>query len=379
VPPRVADASAPPNPAPTKQVEVWEHSIEDEACTLLKTLKCHDDACRSIAFANDGALLLSGGSDRSILASDVATGAAVARLENAHKAAINKLVALDANILATGDDDGVVKVWDTRTRRACGSFAPFVDFVSDIYHVPASAAADVDDAVANSASAAAGNPAGTLVIASGDGTIAHLNLATWKELGQSDNLEDELLSCCVMKHGKKAVAGSQGGILNIFDYGEWEDISDRFPGHPSSIDAIVKVDEDTILTGSADGLIRVINIHPNKMLGLVGEHGEMPVERMDLSVGNQWLATASHDRSVKLWSVGYLWEEDDDEDDLKEKVGEEEEEEEEDSDDSDDDGGGGKRKRKQGKKKKGKNKVKDAHAARADAKKRTAKKFFEGL
>ena len=139
------------------------------------------------------------------------------------------------------------------------------------------------------------------------------------------------------------------------------------------------MDEDTILTGSADGLIRVINIHPNKMLGLVGEHGEMTVERMDLSVGNQWLATASHDRSVKLWSVGYLWEEDDDEDDLKEKVGEEEEEEEEDSDDSDDDGGGGKRKRKQGKKKKGKNKVKDAHAARADAKKRTAKKFFEGL
>jgi hypothetical protein len=37
----------------------------------------------------------------------------------------------------------------------------------------------------------------TLALKSGDGTIAHLSLAGWKELGQSDNMEDELLSCCV--------------------------------------------------------------------------------------------------------------------------------------------------------------------------------------
>jgi len=38
--------------------------------------------------------------------------------------------------LTTGDDDGVVKVWDTRQQASCGSFAPFVDFVSDIVFVP---------------------------------------------------------------------------------------------------------------------------------------------------------------------------------------------------------------------------------------------------
>ena len=87
--------------------------------------------------------------------------------------------------------------------------------------------------------------------------------------------EDELLSCCVLKGGKKAIAGSQTGLLNIFNYGEWEDYSDRFPGHPSSIDAMVKVDEDTILTGSSDGIVRIIGVLPNKMLGLVGEHSDM--------------------------------------------------------------------------------------------------------
>ena len=54
-------------------------------------------------------------------------------------------------------------------------------------------------------------------------------------------------------------------------------------GHPSSVDALVAFDEDTVLTGSQDGLIRVISVLPNRMLGVVGEHGEFPVETLALS------------------------------------------------------------------------------------------------
>ncbi len=42
-------------------------------------------------------------------------------------------------------------------------------------------------------------------------------------------------------------------------------------------------DEDTVLTGSQDGLIRIISILPNSMLGVVGEHGDFPVETLALS------------------------------------------------------------------------------------------------
>ncbi len=37
---------------------------------------------------------------------------------------------------------------------------------------------------------------------------------------------------------------------------------------------MVAFDADTVLTGSADGLIRIIGILPNAMLGLVGEHAQ---------------------------------------------------------------------------------------------------------
>ena len=103
----------------TGEVEIWERDAARDAARKLKTVRCHDAACRTLAFVNDGALLLTGSSDRSILATDVATSKPLARLTNAHKAAVNRIVSIDAHTIASGDDDGVVKVWDTRRQTAC--------------------------------------------------------------------------------------------------------------------------------------------------------------------------------------------------------------------------------------------------------------------
>jgi WD40 repeat protein len=81
----------------TGEVEVWERDAARDAARKLKTVRCHDAACRTLAFVNDGALLLTGSSDRSILATDVATSKPLARLTNAHKAAVNRIISIDAN------------------------------------------------------------------------------------------------------------------------------------------------------------------------------------------------------------------------------------------------------------------------------------------
>jgi len=117
-----------------------------------------------------------------------------------------------------------------------------------------------------------------------------------------------------MKRGRKVVCGSQEGVLDIFDYNDVEDISDRFPGHPASVDALLALDDDIVLTGSSDGLIRIISILPNKMLGartvlidlqrvcvltqdprhagVVGQHSDWPVERLACSADGLLLASA---------------------------------------------------------------------------------------
>lgn len=59
-------------------------------------------------------------------------------------------------------------------------------------------------------------------------------------------------------------------------------------GHPSSVDALVAFDEDTVLSGCQDGMVRVIGVLPNAMLGVVGEHGDYPVESLALSGDGLW-------------------------------------------------------------------------------------------
>ncbi len=58
---------------------------------------------------------------------------------------------------------------------------------------------------------------------------------------------------------EKVVTGTGEGVLNIFNWGEWGNISDRFPGHPMSVDCMVPYNSDIVFTGSFDGIIRWIS------------------------------------------------------------------------------------------------------------------------
>lgn len=50
----------------------------------------HTDSCRSLAYAEQGNVLLSGSADRSLRAFDVETGKAVFCMKNAHNCAIER-------------------------------------------------------------------------------------------------------------------------------------------------------------------------------------------------------------------------------------------------------------------------------------------------
>ncbi|KAL3817328.1 hypothetical protein ACHAXA_003951 [Cyclostephanos tholiformis] len=151
-----------------------------------------------------------------------------------------------------------------------------------------------------------------------DDDARHKKDATsWESHGyaRSDNQEDELLSVLPMKRSRRVLCGTQGGTLCLFSYGRWSDISDRYPGHPQSIDALLKVDEDTVLTGSSDGLVRAVQILPNMLLGVLGSHDGFPVEDMKWSNGRKMVGSISHDEYIRLWDASLLNDDDEEDDD----------------------------------------------------------------
>eukprot|EP00249_Psilotum_nudum_P015177 c25201_g1_i1 orf=383-1450(-) len=248
----------------------------------LWTVSAHLESCRAVRFAEEGQYILTASPDCSILATNVETGQAVARLTDAHGAAINRLINLTETTIASGDDDGIIKVWDTRQNTCCNSYSAHVDYVADMEFVSSTM---------------------QLLAASGDGTLSLSNLRSGKVDARSEFSEDELLSVVLMKHGQKVICGSQTGILLLYSWGYFNDCSDRFAGHPQSVEAMLKLDEDTIITGSSDGLIRVVSVVPNRIISVIGEHSNFPIERLAFSHDCKLLGSASHDHTIQIWDM----------------------------------------------------------------------------
>lgn len=88
------------------------------------------------------------------------------------------------------------------------------------------------------------------------------------------------------------------------------------PRHPHSIDALCTLpssypsSHSTILTGSSDGLIRVVQLLPTKLLGIVADHGDFPVERVvvDRAGEGRWVGSVGHEDVLKLTDLKDIFE-----------------------------------------------------------------------
>ncbi|KAJ1900711.1 WD domain repeat-containing protein 55 [Coemansia sp. S17] len=266
---------------------VFIHQYSLTGNTRQHRLKPHRKSCRSLCFAGDGLSLYTASKDKSWQSLDITTGAELTRVEEAHDKAINIVKYVNEQIIATGDESGGLKLWDIRqNNKPAFTFKEHVDYISDM--------------VFNSDKR-------HLLATSGDGCMSIYDVRKSKPFHVSENQDDELLSVAIMRGGKKVIVGETDGVLGIFTYGQFDDVTDRFPGHPQSIDSICKLTEDLCVTGSSDGLLRIVQLFPHKLVGVAGDHKSLPVEKVVLSYDQQWLASCSHDHTVHFWDIGYIF------------------------------------------------------------------------
>lgn len=287
----------------TGAIELHKYSLESDSSDLLLSLSHHTSSCRGLQFSPDGLLLYSISSDMSMCTIDQ-SGQVIMSYKNAHSSPINKLCHISPNIIATGDDSGCVRIWDTRVSEHTMNFHLHEDFVSGFNYYDENQ---------------------TLLSVSGDATLCAYDLRKQDSTARSEDQEAELHCVVIIKNGKKVICSTQEGVLLTFSWGRWGDCSDRFPGHPETIDSVLKVDESTLITGSGDGLIRIVSIHPNKMLGVLGDHDEFPVEGMDRSFDNKLLGSFAHDELIRFWDTSMLIDDDGGEDEDDDNVDVEEE------------------------------------------------------
>jgi len=288
-------------------VEVWKYGLEENKKML--SVMAHDGSCRGVEFSADGNMLFTISADCHFRGLD-GTGKPAFKLK-AHTNPINKLSPLTEHIFATGDDVGEVRIWDIRK--------PGDDPVME-WHIH-------EDFVSGFAYSPEKN---TLLSVSGDATLCAYDMRKGQGkdgkqgVQRSEDQEAEMHCLQILKNGKKVVCGTQEGVLLVFTWDRWQDCSDRYPGHPETVDCMLKVDETTVMTGSSDGLIRCISVLPNKMIGVLGDHEEFPVEGMCASPDGLVLASFAHDNRIRFNDISMFV---DDEDDAEDAADEDEDDE----------------------------------------------------
>lgn len=229
-----------------------------------------------------------------------------------------------------------------------------------------------------------------LFASSGDGTVCLYDVRVPQVklclASVSEDVEDDLLCIDVINNSRRLVCGTMMGLLQVFTVDSFtashdkvleEDHVVKFAGHPGLVNAVREIEDNEgwVVTGSDDGLLRVVNLGARQsdqrnFQGVVGKV-EGDVEAMNWVGGRKGLlAVACSDEMIHLIDL------EDNEEDTTRTVGSEaangKDAEEDPDNDSEDSRDGGGRRRKKKRRKRG-NKDVSKSAARSN------KGFFSDL
>ncbi len=196
-------------------------------------------------------------------------------------------VALTANgtILATGADDGSVRIWDVNTRQQQGS--PLTGHTGQV----AAMAFSGDGTI--------------LATASADKTVRLWNVSTHAQIGTAlTGHTDSVLAVAFNYDSTKLATGSADTTVRLWNVSTHAQIGSPYSGHSDWVhDVAFNPLGDTLASAGYDKTVRLWSIASNAQIGqpLMGHTDK--VYRVAFYRDGVTLASASQDKSVRLWNV----------------------------------------------------------------------------
>lgn len=220
---------------------------------------------------------------------DVETGKLKRFWDDAHDEPVYTMSMITEHTFATGDDDGVLKLWDLRQKEPIFKLKEVEDFISCI--------------ITNEQKK-------YLLMTSGDGYLTTINIPQRKMYVQSEPYEEELTCMGVFRKDSKLVVGSSKGNFYTFNWGQFGYHCDAFIGPKAGVNKMVPITERIAVTGGEDGILRAMHLVPGRVLGVVGQHS-LAVETIDINSTGELIASSSHDNDIRFWNIKYFEEFDD--------------------------------------------------------------------
>ncbi|XP_015782853.1 WD repeat-containing protein 55 homolog [Tetranychus urticae] len=237
---------------------------------------------RKIAFTDDHNIITAA---KTLKVTDFNTGKVIRKIKpDEPRSKIFSLLVIDHWLVCAGDDEGRFRAWDYRVDR--GTFMDLKqceDHISDL---------DID------------SQRKIVVASSGEGTLTAFNIRSRRMEEPQSELFDAGFQCVrYYEHRGKVLVGAEDSAINIFNIGQWGNISDRFPIKtrlPSrkmagnTIDSMELIADDKyVVLGCSDGYLRLLTVLPNKVIATAGDH-QTGIESLTVNKNTNVIASTDH-------------------------------------------------------------------------------------
>ncbi|MCP4345427.1 MAG: tetratricopeptide repeat protein [Desulfobacterales bacterium] len=306
------------NSSKTRTITAFPNQITESGI-----LEGHAGEVRTVAFSPDGAILASGDNDNIIRLWDIPNRKLLKTLEG-HNNSVWSLAFSPKGRLASGSSDNTIKLWDVtegkllqtleghKGRVRSVAFNPDGTLLASggddntvrIWNVVDSKTPKILHGHTSAVYSVAFNPDGTHLASGGnDNTVRIWNVADDKELKELSNHTNAVYSVIFSPEGKRLASASHDNIIHVWDVKTGE-ILQTLTGHERRINSLVfSSDGSLLISGSDDMSIRVWK--PEREIPLVvtlkGHTGS--VWSVSLSPDQKLLASGSGDKTIRLWGV----------------------------------------------------------------------------
>ncbi|MGW5398380.1 nSTAND1 domain-containing NTPase [Streptomyces sp. NPDC003952] len=298
--------------------------LSTQSKPFLARLGGHGGPVNAVAFAPDGRLLATGGSDGKVLLRRVADRSTVAAFTAPGRV---RTVAFspDGQTLAAGSTDGPVRLWPLGAGGGPVSvLAPSTAGARAVAFAPdggtlAVAAADGTIQLRDTAgdhperavlsghtarvNALAYAPDGrSLVSAGADGTVRLWDTRRAEPAGVLEGHTGEVLGAAFAPDGRTVATGGVDRTVRLWDVAGRRDAA-TLTGHSDDVNSVAYTpDGTTVISGGGDGTTRLWDVRGGRLTATLAGHTDY-VLAVSVDPTGSVLATAAFDQSVVLWDL----------------------------------------------------------------------------
>ncbi|KAL3126802.1 hypothetical protein CHM_7g170 [Cryptosporidium hominis] len=251
-------------------------------------------SCRNVEFMNDN-IVATYNTGETILLDK--SGKAIWRTSKSG-VGINAVACLSNNIIATGDDEGFIEMWDVRDKsnKSFSKFRDYEDCINDIYNI---------------------EEKNSLIIISGDtlGVYDTKSITSKKNkdhlLSLSDPQEENILCSKAIRNNSKIVCGTDEGNLLFFSWDNFGDCTDRMLipfvdgfENDNSVEHIQIYQDQFAIISTSDGILKVVEFFPNEILGTLTLNSRSKSENINIECSKTTISNSNnfiiHSHGVNL-------------------------------------------------------------------------------